>query len=961
VAPVPNPSPQSPAKEDLGTPDAKRRRRENDPRSVAASAVASPAGSKRSGQSSETAVAERASEVGLVCGVCLEVMCRPATNVCGHTFCLPCLREVIERAKPPRSAVCPVCRVPLPKEASHLGENKILMELMHHAHPDVFRVGEARGARSRQADSDVRSLFEAVAQRDPAAVRQVLERSADHASIILQGSGPASGASPHGLELRPNGLGPLVAALASGEPGVVQAMVGRMSLVYGAAVGQEQLTRVPTAPPGHGPPQRYRTLLQLHMDDPGVTGFRLRNKSYLTRADFSQAAREAAGALRRNSRVTRLDLDVFGADANLDVLMSALGENRGIRILRLTVCGSFGKVCCALGKNQSLRNLILRRDDMSDDLSAGELGMEIMIFRELAGLLKVNRKIATLEMAAALRSKYWMQARPAQRKSLEKEIGAFAAALKKSVSLETISLRWDENYGEKNFEKVCNALAGLPKLCNLVVESTDISENMAKQLAKVVSKQSNSLTSLQFKDVCRINVVGLGHIMDAVPECDSLALLVLEDTSFTGDVPPPLPRGSITKLAASHIARMLARNPKLRYLVISRVDYMERPSCFGDFELAEIFSALGKGKNTHLLGLCLSGQQASLARGGAASGFAGNTSLVDLALAGNRIGKAGAREIASMLACKGNAIQRLSLSENSSLGNKMCMEVLAAGVAASPKLAHLNLDTVSLTDGGLSALLDKCVVANKAKHLTRLAIPNNNLTFKACGLLAGALAKNTVLQGLDLRSNPHIPRGEYSWLGRTATFTEHVRSVCGASLKAGRLYLRGADPSRLVDDLGDAYLLFPEGVTRGGLLIKDDWDEDPAVDPVNEFRGPSAIRHSAGRMYRSQQGFEFEDEEYDDDYHTHYPRHMEDDAGDMVPVPMALQRVIGIPGGPSIRIERVPDSDPLSALNGSLAHSIMALFRSPAGQRVHNPPSSSAGPYDDDYSEYDDDDYYDYE
>ena len=927
---------------DVRTPDAKRQRREAASRSTLASAVQSPAASRRSsGQSSGTAVAETASEVGLICGVCLEVMCRPTTNVCGHTFCLPCLREVVERAKPPGSAGCPVCRIPLPKEATHLGENKVLIELLQRALPDVYRVGESRGAQSRQTDSDVRALFEAVARRDPSAVSRVLERSADHANIILQGSGPASGASAS-----PLGLGPLVAALASGEPDVVRAMVGRMNLVHGAAISQEQLNRVPMAPPGHGPQTRYRTLLQLHMDDPGVTGFRLRNRSYLTRAEFSQAALEAAGALRRNSHVTRLDLDVWGADANLDSLTSALAANRGIKTLRLTVCASFGKVCRALSVNQNVRSLILRRDDMSDDLSAGELGVELMIFRELGGLLKANRNIVCLDLASSLRSKYWMEVRPTQRKQRDKDIGEFATSLKRSVNLETLSLRWDVNYGEGNFVKLCAALAGLPKLRNLIFDATEFTEGMSKELAKAISKRGKSLSSLQFKDLCRIHAKGLGSILDAVSECDSLAMLVLEDAEFYENFPGGMPP---TKLVATHLARMLAKNSNLQYLVISRVDYTGSPTTFGDWEMAHILGALGRGKNTHLLGLCISGQQASLSKGCAAAAFAGNTTLVDLALAGNRIGKAGAREIASILACKGNAIRRLSLSYNALLGNKTCMEVLSAGVAASPKLAHLNLDTVSLTDGGLSVLLEKCIVANKAKHLTRLAIPNNNLTSKACALVTGALAKNSVLQGLDLRSNPHIPRGEYGWLGRTATFVEHVRSVCSARLKAGRLYLRGADPTRLVDDLGDAYLLFPYGVKSGGLLIKDDWDADPAADPVNEFRGPQAVGRSAGRMYRSQEGFEVEDDEDDDDEHPLgmvYRHHGEGGGGMGEFVPMALEHVM-----------HLPTNQPLFG-SGPLG-SIMALFSSSGGLHSRHAYTPAVHPrYSDEIpsSDYDNDD-----
>jgi hypothetical protein len=44
------------------------------------------------------------------CGICLEVLCRPMTLECSHSFCYNCLDELLKNESYGRAARCPVCQ-----------------------------------------------------------------------------------------------------------------------------------------------------------------------------------------------------------------------------------------------------------------------------------------------------------------------------------------------------------------------------------------------------------------------------------------------------------------------------------------------------------------------------------------------------------------------------------------------------------------------------------------------------------------------------------------------------------------------------------------------------------------------------------------------------------------------------------------------------------------------------------
>lgn len=110
----------------------------------------------------------------LRCSVCLELLARPATLLCGHSFCLGCLRRWAEaRARKGRERSCPNCQRAFSKR---LPDRNVLLELLL----EQYRSAASGGAVPR------------VARPPPAASqRQTQVRAGRIGQGQCLGSGPA--------------------------------------------------------------------------------------------------------------------------------------------------------------------------------------------------------------------------------------------------------------------------------------------------------------------------------------------------------------------------------------------------------------------------------------------------------------------------------------------------------------------------------------------------------------------------------------------------------------------------------------------------------------------------------------------------------------------------------------------------------------------------------------------------
>ena len=67
----------------------------------------------------------------ITCSLCLELLYRPVTTTCGHSFCQVCMGEVF-RFKPE----CPLCRAALTVEPA---VNTVLAEVIESSFPEQYQ------------------------------------------------------------------------------------------------------------------------------------------------------------------------------------------------------------------------------------------------------------------------------------------------------------------------------------------------------------------------------------------------------------------------------------------------------------------------------------------------------------------------------------------------------------------------------------------------------------------------------------------------------------------------------------------------------------------------------------------------------------------------------------------------------------------------------------------------------
>lgn len=116
-------------------------------------------------------LARCSSEPLFECAVCTETFSDPVSTPCGHTFCMLCLRQWIERGQatpPPR---CPVCRNEITQDPASLHVNIVLADLVR------LRAARASAERSTATLGTLAQPSTAipVSSGAPAALAQLLE------------------------------------------------------------------------------------------------------------------------------------------------------------------------------------------------------------------------------------------------------------------------------------------------------------------------------------------------------------------------------------------------------------------------------------------------------------------------------------------------------------------------------------------------------------------------------------------------------------------------------------------------------------------------------------------------------------------------------------------------------------------------------------------------------------------